>query len=256
MINDSHKYAIQAVQQAFELLEIIADDPIHATLPLLAEARGMNRHKTYRLLATLCEKGLVEHDDSAGRYQLGVNSVALAHKLLKHSNVVTYAHPIIEALARKHEEAVYMTVAAGTEVLFLDMVDCEQWIKVTPLVGNRFPLFTNASGKVIKALDSRELLEKMFRNRGGKGNLPDLDKLESELQEIRDKGVAVDVGGLGEGIISVAVAVRDYAGKVVGAVTMLGPSFRMMAERLENEIVPSLKDGATLISEKFGYTSV
>jgi DNA-binding IclR family transcriptional regulator len=63
----------------------------------------------------------------------------------------------------------------------------------------------------------------------------------------------VDTGGLGDGVISVAVAVRDYAGKVVGAITVLGPSFRMFAERLENEIIPSLMEGAELLSEKFGY---
>jgi DNA-binding IclR family transcriptional regulator len=61
---------------------------------------------------------------------------------------------------------------------------------------------------------------------------------------------------LGEGVISVAVAVRDYAGKVIGALTMLGPSFRMVASRLENEIVPSLLEGAEILSMKFGYARV
>jgi DNA-binding IclR family transcriptional regulator len=51
----------------------------------------------------------------------------------------------------------------------------------------------------------------------------------------------------------VAVAVRDYAGKVVGAITMLGPSFRMLAGRLESEIIPSMLEGAEMLSEKFGY---
>jgi DNA-binding IclR family transcriptional regulator len=120
-------------------------------------------------------------------------------------------------------------------------------------VGKKYPFFTNAAGKAMKALDSRDLLEKMFRKRGKKDGLADLESLESELDEIRSKGVAVDCGALGEGIISVAVAVRDYAGKVVGAITMLGPAFRMLTERLENEIIPSLIEGAEALSGKFGY---
>lgn len=48
-------------------------------------------------------------------------------------------------------------------------------------------------------------------------------------------------------------AVRDYAGKVVCALTVLGPSFRMLAGRIEYEIVPSLVEGAELLSMKFGY---
>jgi DNA-binding IclR family transcriptional regulator len=58
---------------------------------------------------------------------------------------------------------------------------------------------------------------------------------------------------MAEGIITVAVAVRDYAGKAVGAITMLGPSFRMLTDRLEREIIPSMILEAGRLSEKFGY---
>lgn len=248
-------YTVQSVNKALEILELLAEEAQNLSLPLLAERVGISRNKTFRLLSTLCEKGLVERDAITGGYHLGIYSVALAQKFLKNASVVTYAHPIMEGLARKHDEAVYMTVAAGDEVLFLDMVDCEHQIKAAHLLGNRFPVFTTAAGKMIKALDSRDLLEKMFRKRGKKSDISDFDRLEFELQEIRTRGFAVDVGGLGEDIISVAVAVRDYAGKVVGAITMLGPSFRMFADRLENEIIPSMILGADMLSEKFGYTS-
>jgi DNA-binding IclR family transcriptional regulator len=80
-----------------------------------------------------------------------------------------------------------------------------------------------------------------------------MGRLESEMLEIRVTGFAIDNGGMGEGISSVAVAVRDYAGKVVGALTMLGPSFRMLAERIDNEIIPSMQEGADLLSRRFGY---
>jgi len=246
-------YTVQNVSMALELLEALTEFPAGLPLQQLADIIGHNRNKTFRLLATLCEKGLVERDAANGNYRLGAYSLALAQKFLKNANVVNYAHPIMEELARKHHEAVYMTVIRDDTVLFVDMVDCEHQIKAAPLIGKQFPFFTNAAGKVMKALDSRDLLEKLYKKRGKKGTMPDLDRLESELEEIRAKGVAVDSGGLGEGIISVAVAVRDYAGKVVGAITLIGPSFRMLTGRLENEIIPSLLEGAELLSGKFGY---
>jgi DNA-binding IclR family transcriptional regulator len=123
-------------------------------------------------------------------------------------------------------------------------------------VGKRFPFFTNAAGKVIKALESRDLLEKLFKRGRNRQRLPDLATLETELNTIREKGVAVDSGGMGDGVITVAVAVKDYAGKVIGALTMIGPSFRMMTDRIENEIVPSLVEGAEMLSMKFGYARI
>lgn len=249
-------YNVQTVEKALELLEIIAESRMNPSLPELSRKVGLSRNKTFRLLATLSDKGLVEQEKKGGGYQLGFTSLELAQKLLKNSNIVHFAHPIMEELVRKHSEAVYLTVLKGEEVLFLDMVDCDQQIKAASLVGKRFPFFTNAAGKVLKALESRDLLEKVFKKRGGREDLPDLESLSSELNDIRKKGVAVENGGLGEGVISVAVAVRDYAGKVIGAITLLGPSFRLIAERLENEIIPSLMEGAELLSEKFGYAPV
>jgi DNA-binding IclR family transcriptional regulator len=150
------------------------------------------------------------------------------------------------------DEAIYITVMNNDEVLFLDMVDSFQQVKAIDLVGKRFPFFTNAAGKVLKSVSSIDL-----RNRGNKKrNIPDPQLLEIELDEIRKKGVAVDFGGLGEGICAVAVVIRDYAGKVVGALTLLAPSFRMLQERLEQEIIPSMIEGAEELSMKFGYMKI
>ena len=263
-------YTIHNVKKALELLEKLAESEEPLTLKDLTESISFSSTKTFRLLATLNEKGLVERDAVTGSYQLGTRAEAfgkrlldssnlavevhpVGQRLLDSSNLVSYSHPVMEKLARKYDEAVYLTVLKDNEVLFLNMVDCEQLIKAGPLVGRKFPFFTNAAGKVMKAVDSWDLLEKLCKRDKRSGKRPDLGKLASEMQQIRVTGVAVDNGGLGDGIISVAVAVRDYAGKVVGALTMLGPSFRMLAERIDNEIIPSMQEGADLLSKRFGY---
>ena len=253
MQSPSTDYTVLNVDKALDLLEILADSPEHLPLHSLADKISFSRNKTFRLLATLLQRGLVDRDASTGSYHLGSRSVVFGQKLSQSSNLVSYAHPIMEDLARKHQEAVYMTIIEDDNVLFLDMVDCEQHIKAAPLVGKTYPVFTNAAGKVMKALGSFEFLEKVNLMKLSGGERPDIEEIAHELQEIRSKGVAVDNGGLGEGIISVAVAVRDYAGKVVCAITMLGPSFRMLTDRIEKEIIPSMLEGAEILSEKFGY---
>jgi DNA-binding IclR family transcriptional regulator len=136
------------------------------------------------------------------------------------------------------------------EVLFLDMVDCLQQVKAVDMVGRRFPFFTNAAGKVIKSLSSTDALTRGKLRR----EIPDPKALELELLEIRKRGVAVDFDGLGEGLCAVAVAIRDYGGKVVCSLTVLAPTFRMINERLEQEVIPSMLEGADALSNKFGYS--
>jgi DNA-binding IclR family transcriptional regulator len=248
-------YTILSVHKAFDILEYLSGSPTDATLQTIALKVDMTRNKALRLLATLCEIGLLEHEKPSGSYCLGINSFSLAQKLVRNSNVINLAHPVIEQLAKKHGEAVYMAVIKGDDVLFLDMADCSQQIRAVPLIGKTFPFFTNAAGKVMKALESTESIEFLVNKKRRKSMaISNPEILVSELFEIRSNGgVAVDSGGLGEGIISVAVAVKDYAGHVIGAITMLGPSFRFLKERIEKEIIPSLIEGAALASEKFGY---
>jgi len=181
-----------------------------------------------------------------------MTSFSLEQKLVSASSVINLTHPVIELLAKKHGEDVYMTVIKDDDVLFLDMAGCNQQIRAMSLIGKSFPYFTNAAGKVMKALESTEIIEWLTSTKNK--NISNPVFLASELLEIRSNGgVAVDTGGLGDGVISVAVAVRDYAGHVIGAITMLGPSFRFLKERIENEIIPSLVESAALASEKFGY---
>lgn len=250
---NSPDYSVRTVDMAFDTLElIIASDPAQLSVTHLCGALGISRNKAYRLLATLEKRGIVEKEARSGNYQLGISAVGLAQKVLNSTNLIKHAHPVIENLAKKHDEAVYMTVLKDDEVLFLDMADCDQRVKAEVLIGRSFPFFSNAAGKVIKALEAREI-EKIFKKLKSRKMPCDVNVLKAELDNIRKAGVAVDFNGLGEGVISVAVAVKDYAGKVVGAITMLGPSFRMLSERLENEIIPSLIEGADMLSMKFGY---
>ena len=246
---------IQAVQKTFELLEILADQSSSLSLNNLADRLDLSRNKAYRLLATMCQQGIIGRDRVSGNYSLGVSAFALAQKMIKGTAIIQFAHPVLEKLAHAHDEAVYYTVMQGEEVVFLDMVDCEQQVKAMSLIGKRLPFFTNAAGKAMKALESVEFLNRLAtKKRGISKNIPNPEGLATELLEIRSKGgVAVDHNGLGEGIISVAVAVHDYAGMTVGALILLGPSFRLLSDRIEQEIIPSLVESARIISEKFGY---
>lgn len=255
MERDTAAYSAQAVIKAIELLEALASEEVSATVPNLAKVLKLNRKKMLALLDTLEEKGLVERDEQLGTYQLGLHSFSMAQRILKNANLIRIVHPVMESLAKKHDEMVCFTVLDRDEVLFLDVVGSVQQLKAGEMVGRRFPFFTNAAGKVIKSLSSLDLLGRLpGRRKKSLPELPDPVQFQQELDEIRKKGVAIDVGGFGDGVCTIAVAIRDYAGKVVGALTMLVPSIRLVSERLETEIIPSMLEGAEQLSGQFGYT--
>jgi len=256
MERDKEAYSAQAVIKAIDLLEALASDERSATVPQLAKILKMHRKKMIVLLDTLEEKGLVELDQQLGTYRLGLQSYSMAQRILKNANMIKIVHPVMESLARKYEATVCFTVLDRDEVFFLDVVDSFQQVKAAEMVGRRFPFFTNAAGKVIKSLSSFDLLDRIHGRRRKNAAVPDPELLQQELDEIRKKGIAIDVGGFGEGICAVAVAIRDYGGKVVGALTILIPTIMMVQERFELEMIPSILEGAELLSMKFGYVKM
>jgi DNA-binding IclR family transcriptional regulator len=235
------------------ILELLAKDSLGLTVAHIASELGMKRSMVFSLMSSLEVCGFVERNVQ-GVYHPDLLAVAVVlGRLLSKMGLLAHARPILDELARKHGEAVYLTVLRDDEVIFLDMADYAQHEQAASFVGKRFPSLASAAGKAIRALQSRDLLTKLFSGRRKRKIVYDQERLFAELDAIKSSGVAVDMGALGDGLSSVATAVRDYAGKVVCALTVVGPSFRMVAGRLENEIIPSLVEGAELLSMKFGY---
>jgi DNA-binding IclR family transcriptional regulator len=248
-------YRILTVEKAIEVIEVLSDTSCdNHNLVTLSEKLGLSRSKVFRILSTLVEIGIAEKNENRGTYQLGVTAFEFAQKMLRPAAVINNAHPSIVELARKHQEDVYLTVLSNREVLFLDMADCKQKVKTVPLIGKRYPFFATAAGKVITAMGVSldhvgTLLGKNRKNSSGIS----VEELKQELTQIRNEGVAVDENSLGEGVVSISVPFKDYAGKVIGAITLLGPTFRLLADRIEHEIIPSLIEEADMLSMKFGY---
>lgn len=249
-------YSVKDGDKAFDLLEILAKEDTDMTALLLAKKLKLSNIITLRLIMALEARQLVEYDATTGICRLGMSAFRMSQCILNSNSLLKLAHPVMEELAKELDEAIYLTVMKNDEVLFLDMVDSVQRIRTAPLVGHRFPFFTNAAGKAIKAMSSSDIFSGYGKKRIKKKDIQDIEKLELELIDIRQRGVAIEAGGLGQDICTVAVAVRDYAGKVVGALTMLAPSFRVVQERLEQEIIPAMQYAAELLSIKFGYSKV
>jgi DNA-binding IclR family transcriptional regulator len=245
--------ADQTLVKAFDLLKALSEDNVNSTAQLLARKLKISSNKLFQITETLEIMGIIDCDKNTGIYRLGLCTFGMARQILKSSSILSLAQPTLEDLARKHDEAVYLTIVNNDEVVFLDMVDSFQPVKAATFIGRRFPLFTNAAGKVIQAMSSSDVLEKFYKKRAVKSGVNDLLRLKSELEDIRRSGVAVDNNCLAEGVCSVAVAIKDYAGMVVGAITLLGPTFRMMQDRLEKEIIPSMLEMSEELSTKFGY---
>ena len=145
-------YSIQSVENALDVLEALCEFEDDVRISHLSEKLGMNKTSVFRLLATFENRGYVEREKGSGKYRLGLSAYEIGQRFLSRMGLLRKARPVMEKLVRECNEAVYLVVRRGSGVLFLDMVDTSQQVKIIAMVGNSYPLAGNAAGKIMLAL--------------------------------------------------------------------------------------------------------
>lgn len=247
-IRGKDSYSIQSVENALNVLEALCEEEGEVRVSRLSEKLGMNKTSVFRLLATFENRGYVERGDTSGKYRLGLSAYEMGQKFLLKMGVLRKARPVMDRLVRECNEAVYLAIRKDREVLFLDVVDTPQQVKIVSLVGRRYPLEATAAGRIFLAGP---------QGSPGEGNNDNGDLLAGcspeQLGEIRTHGSAADTGTLGDGISSVAVPILDGSGKLAGCLCLIGPDFRMSPDFIERELYPRLKEAGRIVSSKLGY---
>lgn len=242
---DKESYSIQAVENALDVLEALSEIDDDVRISQLSEKLAMNKTSVFRLLATFENRGYVEREEQSGKYRLGLSAYEIGQKFLSRMGLLRHARPVVERLARGCNEAVYIAVRRRKEVLFLDMIDTTQKVKIVSLVGKRFPLETTAAGQVLLAFNKGQ--EKIVTEPGNPG--------ASHFTVIRGHGYAQDNDALGEGIASVAAPLFGSGGKLHGAICVVGPEFRLSSEVIQKQILNPLLDTCGIVSSKLGWHS-
>ena len=243
---DKESYSIQAVENALDVLEALSEIDDDVRISQLSEKLAMNKTSVFRLLATFENRGYVEREERSGKYRLGLSAYEIGQKFLSRMGLLRHARPVAERLSRGCNEAVYVAVRRRKEVLFLDMVDTSQKVKIVPLVGKSYPLESTAAGAVLltfrDGLDNQE---------------PEQDKSTAkQFDAIRRQRFAQDSGALGEGIKCIAAPLFGSGGKLHGVLCVVGPEFRIPQETIESLILPQLLDACGIISSKLGWHSL
>jgi DNA-binding IclR family transcriptional regulator len=135
--------------------------------------------------------------------------------------------------------------------------EADQTVKVADRAGFGLPIHCTAIGKAQIAYVSEEELEKL----GVLDNMEKftentiVDKVEfiKHLKEVAKRGYALDNEEYNPGVRCVGVPIRDYTGRVVGGISVCGPSFRMTDELLKTKFIPVVKDAGEKISKKLGF---
>ncbi|MCW2771050.1 MAG: IclR family transcriptional regulator [Aeromicrobium sp.] len=215
----------QSLDRAAEMLSLVvrAEEPI--TYTSIVEQTGLARSTASRLLQGLERNGLLERDRD-GAFRGGALFEHYARRFDRVESLIALAQPTLDRIADATGETVNLAVARGNQVVQVAQVDSTYMLGAMNWVGIEVPPHCSSLGKVMHAFGALPL-PKGELERMSPSSITDLDTYREELESVRGKGFAITRGELEPGLDGVAAPVRGEDQRVLAAVGVSGPAFRL-----------------------------
>jgi IclR family acetate operon transcriptional repressor len=230
MTTTAPDYSIAVVVRTLDLLETLAA----ASAPLgpteLAARLGTTKSAAYRILATLEQRGYVRKDPVTAQYRLGTRLAYLGERSLAALDLRRAARGALETLYQRFHETVNLGVREGQEIVYIDMIESDQDLRMAARLGGRDALHATALGKAILAyLPEQQRTALLAGSLAARTphTITDHAALAQELDHIRAVGMAEDREENELGARCFGAPIFDHTGAVVAAVSIAAPATRL-----------------------------
>lgn len=230
-----------------------ADEPLTPTQ--INRKVGLPKQSIHRLCATLVEEKLLVRDVSGKRLRPSARALDMARGLLRSRQTTEARRQILLRLAEVTGETVNFVVPDERGMTYIDRVETDWAFRIELPVGSHVPFHCTASGKcylaALPAKQRHRLLSVLTLDQRTDNSITDLQALERELTLIEEQGYAIDNEELFDGMIALAVPVRDRHGYYLASIAFHGPTQRLDRAILMSHL-QTLKDAALALASVSG----
>jgi len=247
--------AVQSIERAVKILEELAEEKEGLGVTQLSRRLALHKSTVHRILSTLLNLGYVEQNKYSEKYRLGMKLLYLGGTILERMDLRHEAHDLLKELSEEVNEAVHLVVPDGDRALYIDKIDSSRTIRMYSQIGRRAPMHASAVGKAILAFSPDDLTSKVIDGRLEKytsNTITDGGGLEEHLKIVKARGFAVDDEENEEGIRCVGAPIFDYTGRVIGALSISGPTVTVTPDKLDM-LADKAIEYAGRISRRMGW---
>ena len=251
------KEQVSSILRALQILECFMDRETEWTLKELAEHLDMPSTTVFRQVSTLADRQYLVQDPVRKSYRVGPRLMLLASAILGQSDLRRVARAELEHLSDTVQETINLSVLLERDIFYLDKVETHRSIVCNTQIGGRAPAYATSSGKVMLSCQDAAFIDdycEWMRRKARPltdSTITDPDRLRDELVQARLNGYAMDVGEIEIGLICVAAPIYDMNRRVVAAVSISGPDYRMRQD--QEDMIREVRQTAANISRLLGY---
>jgi IclR family transcriptional regulator, KDG regulon repressor len=247
---------VQSIARAFAIAEEIARNREGISLAELSKRVGLHNSTTFHLVKTMVQLGYVSQLADSRKYRIGRRMFTLAAGALDEIELVSVATPALEQLTGKTGEYSHFAIRSGDQIVVVAKIAGTGIFQMVDRTGAIRPGHATALGKVLLAALSPSQLERYLDScelrRFTAKTIVEREAVLRELDEVRRKGLAFDDGEFDAEARCVAVPVRDFTGRVVGAIGISGPIWRLSLQALQDKS-KYVSEAAVELSAQLGF---
>jgi DNA-binding IclR family transcriptional regulator len=226
--------SVQSVDRALQILNLLADAE-SLGVSEISRILGVHRSTAFRLLATLEAHNYVVQEAHRGTYRLGFGVLRLSGQVAAHTDFIKEAKLVCDEIAGEVNETSNVAILDHGAAVNISQTTSTRLVSVThQFVGQRNPLHATSTGKVLLANGPADLLRSTLSGELESftpHTITTATTLETHLEQVRARGWAAAIEEWELDTNAIAVPVHNPAGKVVAALSVTAPSFRMTPER-------------------------
>ncbi|MGE0241627.1 MAG: HTH-type transcriptional regulator BhcR [Parvibaculaceae bacterium] len=246
--------AVKSLERALHILSRVAESD-GQSLSEIAAATGLPAPTVYRMLVSLEGFHMVEFDQPAQLWSVGVGAYRLGAAFLRRRKLVDRARLAMQDLARDTGETANLGVAEDDSVVFVSQVETHQAIRAFFRPGQRTPFHASGIGKAMLAHFPPDRIAHVV----GQGaletftakTLSSAQSLTADLDEIRKRGWSLDDEERYPGMRCIAAAIFNEHGEPLGGISVSGPTMRLTPERVA-DIAAHVCRAAANVTEMIG----
>ncbi len=232
---DTKGIKVKSLYKAITLLDHFDLENPERGIKELAQLTGMLNSSVYNILSTFQVCGIIEKSTTTGKYRLGKKILELSSVMSATDDIKQVVKPLLDALAEETRETVFFGYPAGTDVMYVDASFPRDAHFARSVAGVKAEMYCTSIGKAMLAFMGEELFQQVV-DKGFTAYTPytltNADALRKDLEETRARGYAIDNMEHEYGIRCVGVPLCNKKGTIFGAISISGPSLRVMDDKL------------------------
>ncbi len=229
------RYTVLPVMKALRVLDLVAGAEGGTRLSALALAVRLPKTTVFRYLCSLEAAGYLACDPVAETWSLGARFRALSEPPDAVTRLRALALPIMVELRDRFDETVNLGVLRGAKVVYVEIVQSNQRLRLEAQVGGEDPAHSTALGRAILAyLPPTERAQVLTEELAGrtKRTVRTREAVETALGQTAVLGYAVERGENEDGAVCVGAAILGQDGRPAGALSLSAPESRMSDRRI------------------------